>query len=148
MSLRSLGRSEAQCAAFEEARQARWETPPLGAIQSAMQFAFAVTVNGGRYSQTFQIVSYCNIIVPGEKTTYQAQNTVYHAIIEFALEYCPEWRDNLALDSVIAMDGSWSQHRNTLHCVVDFIDANSGKVINWEILEKPIGFMGRQSMAR
>jgi hypothetical protein len=53
MSSRSWRRSEAQCATIEEARQARWETAPLGIIQSAMQFAFAVIVNGGRYSQTF-----------------------------------------------------------------------------------------------
>jgi hypothetical protein len=38
------------------------------------------------------------------------------------------------------MHGSWSQRRNDLHCVVDFIDANSGKVVDFEILEKPIGF--------
>jgi hypothetical protein len=39
----------------------------LGIIQSAVQFAFAVIVNGGRYSHTFQVISGCNIIVPDEK---------------------------------------------------------------------------------
>jgi hypothetical protein len=38
------------------------------------------------------------------------------------------------------MDGSWSQRRNVLHCVVDCIEANSGKVVDFEILEKLIGF--------
>jgi hypothetical protein len=132
--------SETQCAALEKSRQTRWETPPLGVIQSTMQFAFTISVNGGRYSQTFQIMSYCNIIVPGERTYYRAQSTVCRAIVAFPLESCREWRDNLPLDSVIAMHGSWSQRRNDLHCVVVFIDANSGKVVDFEILEKPISF--------
>jgi hypothetical protein len=38
------------------------------------------------------------------------------------------------------MDGSWSQRRNAQHCIIDFIDANSGKVVGFEILEKSIGF--------
>jgi hypothetical protein len=45
----------------------------LGIIQSAVQFAFAVIVNGGRYSQTFQILSDCNIIVPDEKLIAEAK---------------------------------------------------------------------------
>jgi hypothetical protein len=36
--------------------------------------------------------------------------------------------------------GSWSQRRNASHCVVDFIDVASGKIVDFEILEKPIGF--------
>jgi hypothetical protein len=63
----------------------------LGIIQSAVQFAFAVIVNGGRYSQTFQIISGCSIIVPDEKTDSRAQSTVCQAIVEFALESCREW---------------------------------------------------------
>jgi hypothetical protein len=100
LSSRSWRRSEAQCTALEEARQARWETPPLGVIQSAMQFALAVIVNRGCYSQIFQIMSSCTIIVPGEQTYCQAQSTVCQAIVEFPLESCREWRDNLPLDSV------------------------------------------------
>jgi hypothetical protein len=43
---------------------------------------------------------------------------------------------------VIAVDGSWSQRRNARHCIIDFIDANSGKVVDFEILEKSISFTG------
>jgi hypothetical protein len=38
------------------------------------------------------------------------------------------------------MDGSWSQRRNAGHCIIDFIDANSGKVVDFEMLGKSIGF--------
>jgi hypothetical protein len=46
----------------------------------------------------------------------------------------------LAPYSLIAMDGSWSQRRNALHCVIDFINVASGKSGDFEILAKPIGF--------
>jgi hypothetical protein len=85
-------------------------------------------------------MSFLNIIVPRERTHYRAQSTVCHAILELATESCREWRENLMPGSVIAIDGSWSQHRNTSHCVVDFIDVASGKILDFEILDKPIGF--------
>jgi hypothetical protein len=80
-------------------------------------------------------MSHCNIIAPGERIYSRAQSTVCQAIVEVGSESCREWRDNLPLDSVIAMDGSWSQHQDALLCVVDFIDANSGKAINLKFLK-------------
>jgi hypothetical protein len=59
---------------------------------------------------------------------------IYPNYDAIALESCREWSDNLPLDSVVAMDGSWSQRRNARHCILDFIDANSGKVVDFEIL--------------
>jgi hypothetical protein len=41
---------------------------------------------------------------------------------------------------VIAMDGSWSQCRNVWHCAVGFVDVVSGKIVDFEMIEKPIGF--------
>jgi hypothetical protein len=95
---------------------------------------------GGRYSQILQLVSFLNIVVCDPRTIYRAQSIVCQAIVELATESCGEWQENLAPRSVIAMDGSWSQPRNASHCVVDFIDAASDKIVDFEILEKPIGF--------
>jgi hypothetical protein len=83
---------------------------------------------------------FLNIVVPGKRTYYRAQSTVCQAIVKLATESCGEWRENLASHSAIAMDGGWSQHRNASHCVVDFIDVASSKIIDFEILEDPIGF--------
>jgi hypothetical protein len=41
---------------------------------------------------------------------------------------------------VIAVDGNWSQHRNDRDCIIDFIDANLRKVVDFEIFGKSIGF--------
>jgi hypothetical protein len=46
----------------------------------------------------------------------------------------------MADGAIIAMDGSWSHRRNAMHCVVDFIDTAQQKIVDFEILEKQIGF--------
>jgi hypothetical protein len=143
-SMRSLARNrrEAQHAALEEARRAKWDTPSLVVVQGAVQFAFTVIVNGGLDSQILQIMSFLNIVVPGKKTYYRVQSTVCQASVELATESCGRWRENLVPHSVIAMDGSCSQRRDASHCVVDFIDVASGKIVDFEILERLIGFSG------
>lgn len=42
----------------------------------------------------------------------------------------------MAPDSCIAFDGSWSHRRNADHCLVDFIDTKSRKVVDFEIITK------------
>jgi hypothetical protein len=44
-------------------------------------------------------------------------------------------------DTIIGMDGSWSQRRNAMHCVVDFIDVIRGTIVDFELLQKPSGFL-------
>jgi hypothetical protein len=39
------------------------------------------------------------------------------------------------------MNGICSQRRDASHCVVDFIDVASGTIVDFEILERPIGFL-------
>jgi hypothetical protein len=81
-----------------------------------------------------------NIAFSGQVTYYRAQSTVCQAIVDLAIEACGEWRKNLPQHSVITMDGSWSQRRNASHCVIHLIDVASGKIVDFEIFEKPIGF--------
>lgn len=38
--------------------------------------------------------------------------------------------------TIISMDGSWSHRRNAKRCRVDFVHANSGKVVDFEIVVK------------
>jgi hypothetical protein len=60
----------------------------MAVVQSALQFAFGVIVNPGRDSQILQIVSFLNIVVPGESTHYRAQSTVCQVILELAAKSC------------------------------------------------------------
>jgi hypothetical protein len=133
-------RSKTQYAVLEEARRTRWKTPLLAVVQSDLQCAFAVIVNRGRHSKIERILSFLNIIIPGEKTYYRAHITGGQAIVKLVMESCGEWRENLAPDSVMVMDGSWSQRRNASHCVVDFINVASGKIVDFAILKNPTEF--------
>jgi hypothetical protein len=134
-------RSEAQHTAFEEDRRARWNIPPLAVVQSTLPFAFTGIVNGRRYSQILQIMLFLNIAFSGQTTYYRARSTVCQAIVELAIESCGEWRKTLPQHSMIAMDGSWSQRQNASHCVIHLTDVASGKIVDFEILEKPIRFL-------
>jgi hypothetical protein len=128
-------RRKAQYAAFEEARRAKWDTPTLSIPLKALQFAFAVIVNGGRHSQILQIMSFLDIVVPGERTYYRAQSTFYRAIVELAAKSYGEWRENVAPHSVVVVDRSSSQRPNASHYVVGFIGFGSGKSIDFEFLK-------------
>jgi hypothetical protein len=107
---------------------------------NARQFVYATLVNGGSFTQLQQIFSFCNIEVPSESQFYRQQSAVCDAIVRLAHKSCREAREAMVGPAIIAMDGSWSQRRNASHCIVDFIDAHSGKIVDFEILEKNVGF--------
>jgi hypothetical protein len=54
----------------------------------------------------------------------------------------------MEFETIIAMDGSWSQRRNAMHCVVDFVDTSTNKVLDFEIIEKQIGFISGNYFGR
>jgi hypothetical protein len=83
---------------------------------------------------------FLNIAFSGQTTYYRAQNTICQTILGLATESCGEWGKNLPQHSVIAMDGSWSQRQNASYCIIHLIDVASGKIVDFEILEKLIGF--------
>jgi hypothetical protein len=107
---------------------------------SARQFVYATLVNGGRFTQIQQIFALCNIQVPTESQFYRQQSAVCEVIVRIARESCALARDAMEGPVIIAMDGSWSQRRNAAHCVVDFINAHTGKIVDFEIIEKDVGF--------
>ena len=52
------------------------------------------------------------------------------------IQSCQKWKNRLAPNSCIAFDGSWSHHRNAMHCLVGFIDMNTHKVVDFEIVSQ------------
>jgi hypothetical protein len=49
-------------------------------------------------------------------------------------------------ETIIAMDGSWSQERNVTHGVVDFIDHSMKKVLDYEMIEKFVKNLSSRSV--
>jgi hypothetical protein len=113
-------------------------SPPI--YVGARQLAYATLVNGGRFTQIEQILAFCNIKAPSKTKFYEERTVVCDAIVQLAQARCAEARRAMEAPAIISMDGSWSQRRNAPHCVVDFIDAQTGKIVDFEIIEKPFGF--------
>jgi hypothetical protein len=67
--------------------------------------------------------------------------TICAEITEMARNSWLTWRDRVVPETIFAVDGSWSQRSNAMHCVVDFVDTCRKKVIDFEIIEKQIGFI-------
>jgi hypothetical protein len=119
----------ARIAQLASARSKRWQAPaPLHFVQEAAHFAFALIANGGRFTQLQQIFAFCNIVTPSESDSYRAQELICAEIAEMARNSCCVWRDRMNPETIIAMSGSWSQRRNAMHCVVDFVDTCANKV--------------------
>jgi hypothetical protein len=123
------------------ARRERWPHDVGYNIQNAKQYAFAIVVHGGRFTQIAQILAFCNIQTPSSWMFYRAQKDICNEILAFAKESCRVWREQMAPGTIIGTDGSWSQRRNAMHCLVDFIDVVQGKIVDFEILQRPSGFL-------
>ena len=100
----------------------------------AMRFAFSVIITGVGYTQAEKLLLWNDILPPASSTFYEAQKHITSAILAMARESCEKWRNRMLPDSCIAFDGSWSHRRNADHCLVDFIDCRSQKVVDFEIV--------------
>jgi hypothetical protein len=134
-------KKEAKNARLASARLRRWPGDAAHTIQNARQYAFAIIVHGGRFTQLGQILAFCNITTPTSWMFYRAQGEICQEIFTFAVESCRLCREQMEPGTVIVMDGSWSQRRNALHCLVDFTDVIRGKIVDFEILQRGQGFL-------
>jgi hypothetical protein len=110
-------------------------------MESSIQFAFAIAVHGGKFTQLQQILSFCNILTASESAFDRAQKLVCPKVIEFTEDSCRNWQRKMRPGTIIAFDGSWSQRKNAKHCVVDFIDASQSKNVDFTIIKKSIRFV-------
>jgi hypothetical protein len=78
-----------------------------------------------------------NIVVPGESTYYRAQSTVCEAILELPAKSCAGGFGATFGDR---HGRQLEPTPNASHCVVDFFDVISGKIVDFEIIKQPIGF--------
>jgi hypothetical protein len=54
---------------------------------------------------------------------------------------CRVWPDRMNPETIIAMDGSRSRRRNAMHCAADFVDSYIKTLLDFDIIEKQIGFI-------
>ena len=73
-----------------------------------------------------------NLLLPSKSAFYRAQKIVSSEIIQMSRSSCNFWKSKMTPNSCIAFDGSWSHRRNAMHCLVDFIDTKSKKVVDFK----------------
>lgn len=103
---------------------------------NAEQFTFSVIVEGLNFRALERCMLWNNIIPPSAHLFYEIQAAMIPILVSLARKSCDKWRASMPPDSIISLDGSWSHRRNAARCMVDFIDAERKKVVDFEFLEK------------
>lgn len=128
------------CSRMEHVRSFRSNEPqrnqPDRSQIDSLRFAFSIIVNGCSFTDGESIFLWNNLLPPSQSSFYRAQKVVSEKIIEMATESCRYWKNKLLPNSCIAFDGSWSHRRNAMHCLIDFIDTRTKKVVDFEVVSK------------
>lgn len=103
---------------------------------NAKQFTFSILVTGLNYKSVSECMLWNNIHPPSSHMFYEAQREISPILTSMARESCDAWRESMLSGSIIALDGSWSHRRNAARCMVDFIDARTNKVVDFEVVLK------------
>lgn len=103
---------------------------------NSLRFTFSVLISGCSFATSQIIFLWNSIMPPSESYFYKAQKIIACIIIEMARESCARWRRVMRCGSCLAFDGSWSHRRNADHCLVDFVDIRTGKIVAFEIVSK------------
>lgn len=105
-------------------------------LLNAKRLAFSLLVPGSNYSSMSEMLLWNDIIPPCERTFNRAQNEVVEKILEMATEFCSKYKEQITTNSTITMDGSWSHGRNANECVLEFVDLNQKKIVDFEFPSK------------
>lgn len=103
---------------------------------NATRFVFSLLVNGSSYQSASETFLWNDIKVPSRATFYRIQPRVNAIITQMARESCQKYRDAMLPGSIIEMDGSWGHRRNSLQCILEFIDSRSKKIVDFEVTLK------------
>ena len=103
---------------------------------NALRFVFSVIVEGSSFAQASRLMAWNDILPPSKATFYRVQKHVNTVIEEMAHASCQRYSFKMKPGAIIAYDGSWSHKRNAAHCVTDFVDLASNKIIYFSFQEK------------
>ena len=103
------------------------------------RFVFSVLVEGLNFASVQRCLLWNNIQPPTVHIFYNVQHEILPILLEMAHQSCLVWREAMKPGTIISLDGSWSHRRNAKRCLVDFVDASSKKVVDFEIVVKKSG---------
>jgi hypothetical protein len=105
-------------------------------IRDAKRFAFSILVSGTSYPQTEYIFLWNDIIPPSKSSFYRAQQELFEVVKAKCLIECANRREEVLPGSIFALDGLWIHRRGVTECIVVFIDCQTKKIVDFEILQK------------
>jgi hypothetical protein len=77
-------------------------------------------------------------VIPFSATAvYAAQVILGPGIVAFARKVCPRNRAAMKENATVGIDGSWNHRRNGSAHIIDMIDTDSGRVVDFEVVERP-----------
>lgn len=131
-----MGPKTARLCQLESARSQIKFTEPSHVIDNSMRFVFSVLAEGTNYELVSKVFLWNDIKIPSRSSFYRAQRIIAPIIIEMANESCLKYRKLMEPGSTITMDGSWGHRRNSLQCILEFIDSRQRKIVDFAITEK------------
>ena len=96
---------------------------------NALQFSFAVIVNGASFATVERVFLENNILPPSKSSFYSCLGRVSEAVIGLAKENALLWRAQVSPGACISLDGCWDHRRNGRYCIVAAIEQLLKKVI-------------------
>lgn len=112
--------------------------PPLARL-NAKRYVFSVLVEGLTPLAVERCMLWNDIAPPSHRKFYEVQNEMIPILYSMARESCQKHRRWMQPGTILTLDGSWSHRRNAKRCLVDFIDSNSRKIVDFEIVVKVSG---------
>lgn len=103
------------------------------------RFVFSVLVEGLNFASVGRCMLWNNLKPPTIHVFYEIQHEIIPILLDLARKSCSYWREEMNSGTIISLDGSWSHRRNAKRCMVDFVDAASRKIVDFEIVVKRAG---------
>lgn len=112
---------------------------PQATRLDAKRFAFSVLIEGLNYASLERCLLWNDVIPPSTHLFYDVQHEIIPILVAMAQQSCQYWRSMMTPGTILSMDGSWSHRRNANRCLVDFVDSEKRKIVDFEIVVKRSG---------
>jgi hypothetical protein len=99
-------------------------------------WAYSMLVAGMTYNACATFLLGLGLLPFSASTVYAAQLVLVPGIITFARIVCTRNRAAMRHHAVVAVEGSWNHRRNGSAHIIDMIDMDTGRVVDFEVLEK------------
>jgi hypothetical protein len=103
---------------------------------SVLGWAFSILVAGITYTAIAKFLLGIGVIPFSASAVYAAQVILVPGIVAFVKKICARNSAAMKENVTVGIDGSWNHCRNGSAQIIDMIDTDSGRVVDFEIVER------------